>query len=87
MEKFHLLFGVQLTEAIAKKIHLLLYKPSPQVLPVTIIYIFPPAAPTYMFLIGILNAASLELRLAVGKSENEVGDVVLPSFFIITQST
>lgn len=87
MEKFQLLFGLKLTEAIAKKIHLLLDKPSSQVLPVTITYAFSPAAPTYMFLIGFLNAVSWDLRLAVGKSEDEVGDVVLPTFFIFTKST
>lgn len=83
MQKFQLLFGVKFTEAIAKKIHLLLYKPPSQVLPVTIIYTFSPAAPTYMF----LNAVFSDSRLTVGKSEDEVGDVVLSSFFRLTQST
>lgn len=48
---------------------------------------FSPAAPTHVVLVGFLNTASLDLRLAVGKSEDEVGDVVLPSFFRLTQST
>lgn len=42
----------------------------------------------YLYLLtGCLNAASSDLRLAVGESEDEVWDVVLPSSFIISQST
>lgn len=87
VEKFQLLCGMKITEAIAEKINFLLYKPSSQFLPVRIIYTNSSASPIFRFLIGILRAVSTDLRLAVGKSEDEVGDVVLPSFFMLTLST
>lgn len=84
MEKFQLLLGGKLIEAIAEKIYFLLYKPSSQFLPVRIMHTS--SSPVHIH-VGFLEAVPTHLRLAVGKSQDEVGDVVLPSFVILAQST
>lgn len=74
MEKFKLLFWRQVIEAVAEKIDFLLYKPASQVFPgknwkETFIQLH------FLIISSLANKDSTEsadLRLAVGKSEDEV---------------
>lgn len=91
VEKFKLLFWTQVIEAIAEKINFLLYKPASEILPLRyhwkLTFIQLHLNYTHVlisFIYLTTNILFKDLRLGVGKSEDEVGDVVLSSFFIFT---
>lgn len=84
VQEFKLLLWPQVVEAIAEKINFLLYEPAPEVLPSTqqsgTLKI--PSYGLHQTLAYIMH-----LRLTVGKSEDEVRDVVLSSFVLFTWSS
>lgn len=91
VKKFQLLFWIQIREALAEKVDFLLYEPSPQILPLrhqwkgfddmSMQQLHSQAHISVAILKKQKNADS---RLAVGESENEVGDVVLPPPVTVT---
>lgn len=81
VQKLQFLFWRQIIEAVTEEINFLLYEPASKILPLTKHFIQLHA----VSFVSVENC-SIHLRLAVGKSKNEVWDVVLPSFLMFTHS-